>query len=78
LPYLNGLLVDGPLADLVSRKAIERRGWLDPDRVFSYLAAGRSTFVRHNPIESRRRAKFVYALAVLEQWAREYLDKGPA
>lgn len=75
LPYVNGLLADGPLSDLISREAIGRRGWLDPDRVLAYLAAGKTSLVRRNPIESRRRTKFTFALAVLEQWARQYLDK---
>jgi asparagine synthase (glutamine-hydrolysing) len=76
LPYLNGLVRDGPLSDLLSRDTIRRRGWLNPDRVLGYLAEAQSPFVRLNPIESRRRTKFAYALAVLEQWAREYLDRG--
>jgi asparagine synthase (glutamine-hydrolysing) len=71
---MNRHVSHGPLADLVSRDSLQRRGWLQADRVLGYLAAGKSTFVRHHPIESRRRAKFAYALAVLEQWAREYLD----
>jgi asparagine synthase (glutamine-hydrolysing) len=74
LPFMNRLVSHGPLADLISRDSLQRRGWLQADRVLGYLAAGKSTFVRHHPIESRRRAKFAYALAVLEQWAREYLD----
>jgi asparagine synthase (glutamine-hydrolysing) len=68
------LVSEGPLAELVSHASLRRRGWLRADRVLGYLAAANSTFVRNNPIESRRRAKFAYALAVLEQWAREYLD----
>lgn len=75
LPYLNKLVVEGPLSDLVSRETIGRRGWFDPDRVLGYLAAERSVLVRHHPIEARRRLKLAFALAVLEQWAREYLDK---
>ena len=73
LPYLNRLLSDGPLASLISREAIGARGWFDPDRVGSYLG-DRSLFVQRHPIESRRRAKFAYMLAVLEQWARIHLD----
>jgi asparagine synthase (glutamine-hydrolysing) len=75
LPFMNQLVRHGALSDLVSHDSLQKRGWLQADRVLGYLAAGKSTFVRHHPIESRRRAKFAYALAVLEQWAREYLDK---
>lgn len=76
LPYLAKLVVDGPLSDLVSRETIGRRGWFDPDQLLGYLAAGRGVLVRHHPIEVRRRLKFTFALAVLEQWAREFLDNG--
>lgn len=74
LPYLAGLVRGGPLSHLISRDAIGRRGWFDPDRVLDYLSGAQNLAVRHHPIESRRRAKFAFALAVLEQWAREYLD----
>ncbi len=77
LPYLNGLVSDGPLAHLISRETIGRRGWLDPDRVHAYLAQASSPLIRHHPIESRRRTKFAYSLAVLEQWAQVYLDGAP-
>ncbi|HEX3912979.1 MAG TPA: asparagine synthase (glutamine-hydrolyzing) [Steroidobacteraceae bacterium] len=76
LPYLNDMVAHGPLSHLVSREAIERRGWLQPDKVLGYLAAAANPQVRYHPIESRRRRKFAYALAVLEQWARQYLDFG--
>jgi asparagine synthase (glutamine-hydrolysing) len=76
LPLMNRLVSEGPLSELVSRETLRRRGWLDADRVLGYLSQANSSFVRNNPIESRRRAKFGYALAVLEQWAREYLDRG--
>jgi asparagine synthase (glutamine-hydrolysing) len=74
LPYLNGLVTNGPLSHLISREAIGRRGWLDPDKVRTYLAQASSPLVKAHPIESRRRTKFAYSLAVLEQWARIYLD----
>ena len=74
LPYLNGLVTDGPLSELISRETITRRGWMDADRVLSYLEQGNSFSVRNHPIERRRRAKFAYGLAVIEQWARSYLD----
>jgi asparagine synthase (glutamine-hydrolysing) len=76
LPILNRLVSDGPLAELVSHERLRRRGWFRPDPVLRYLARATSTSVRCNPVESRRRAKFAYGLAVLEQWAREYLDQG--
>jgi asparagine synthase (glutamine-hydrolysing) len=74
LPYLDGLVRGGPLSHLVARDAIARRGWLDPDHVLGYLAEAKTFAVRHHPVERRRRTKFAYSLAVLEQWAREYLD----
>ena len=75
LPFLQSLVMDGPLSQLVSEKSITSRGWLRPGRVRDYLARAKSPAVRFHPIESRRRAKFLYALAALEQWARIYVDQ---
>jgi asparagine synthase (glutamine-hydrolysing) len=75
LPFLQSLVLDGPLSQLVSDQSIASRGWLRPDGVRDYLARAKSLAVRFHPIESRRRAKFLYALAVLEQWARIYVDQ---
>jgi asparagine synthase (glutamine-hydrolysing) len=74
LPFLNRLVSQGPLAELISPVSLRRRGWLRAETVLRYLAEAKDGVVRNNPIELRRRMKFAYALAVLEQWAREYLD----
>ena len=75
LPFLQSLVMDGPLSKLVSERSIASRGWLRPGRVRDYLARAKSPAVRLHPIESRRRAKFLYALAALEQWARIYVNQ---
>lgn len=77
LPYLDDLLTTGPLSDLVSAETIRRRGWLNAKATISYLSGRNDFLVRSNPIERRRRMKFLYALAVLEQWAREFVDHRP-
>ena len=75
LPMINGLLAQGgPLHQLVDAKSIEARGWFDPKLTRDWIDARSSITVRHHPVESRRRGKFALALAVLEQWARLYLD----
>ncbi|CAN7508247.1 asparagine synthase (glutamine-hydrolyzing) [Bosea sp. LjRoot90] len=74
LPYLNDLVMRGPLSGHVDARTIAGRGLLRPDKVEAYLAAASNPVVKWHPIESRRRAKFRYALAVLEQWSREFLD----
>ncbi|SIR41319.1 asparagine synthase (glutamine-hydrolyzing) [Bosea sp. TND4EK4] len=74
LPYLNSVVMQGPLADHVAPRTVARRGLLRSDMVQAYLAAQSDFAIRLHPIESRRRAKFRYALAVLEQWSREFLD----
>lgn len=74
LPSLLAMARSGPLRELIGREAIGARGWLDPDAVHRYLAQESSWYVRRHPIERRRRAKFAFALAALEQWARLYLD----
>lgn len=74
LPFLNDLLMRGPLAGHVDAETMVRRGLLRPDKVEAYLASASHPTVKWHPIESRRRAKFRYALAVLEQWSREFLD----
>lgn len=74
LPYLNGVVMRGPLAGHVAPKTLAGRGLLRPDKVQAYLEAQSDFTVRMHPVESRRRAKFRYALAVLEQWSREFLD----
>ena len=75
LPFLQSLVMDGPLSKLVSEHSFTSRGWFHYDRVRDYFAGATSPTVRWHPIESRRRAKFLYALAALEQWARIYLDR---
>jgi asparagine synthase (glutamine-hydrolysing) len=75
LPFLQRLVSDGPLSGLVSRTAIAKRGWLRADAVYDYLSRRNSPFVKMHPVESRRRAKFAYALAVLEQWGRIFVDR---
>ncbi|UWU90629.1 asparagine synthase (glutamine-hydrolyzing) [Bradyrhizobium sp. CB1015] len=75
LPMINGLLASGgPLHHLVDEKSIAARGWFDPKATRGWIDGMTSPVVRHHPIESRRRAKFALALAVLEQWCRLYLD----
>lgn len=74
LPTLMATIRSGPLAELISHKSIERRGWFDPTAVHSYLGAADNGLLAYHPVESRRRAKFALALAVLEQWARLFLD----
>ncbi len=74
LPYLDRLATTGPLGRLISYDAIDRRGWLKPERVMGYWAQGEAMQVRAHPIERRKRSKFRYSLCVLEQWAREFLD----
>src|SRR6185437_14434168 len=49
LPYFGNLLTAGPLAELVSRDTIGRRGWFDPDMVLRYLAQERVPGIRHHP-----------------------------
>jgi asparagine synthase (glutamine-hydrolysing) len=75
LPMIDGLLAEGgPLHHLVDANAIEARGWFDPKLTRDWIHARSSITVRHHPVERRRRTKFALALAVLEQWARLYLD----
>lgn len=74
LPYLERIVHEGPLSDLVSREAIGGRGWLNPDEVLGYLSARSTRRVAWHPVESRRRQKFGLALAALEQWARIFLE----
>jgi asparagine synthase (glutamine-hydrolysing) len=74
LPFLQDLVKTGPLSGLVSDRALASRGWLRPEAVRDYLAQANGPLVRLHPIESRRRSKFHYALAVIEQWGRLYLD----
>jgi asparagine synthase (glutamine-hydrolysing) len=74
LPYLMEHVLKGQIRELTSAEAIERRGWFRPDAVQNYLAQADSWWVRHHPIEGRRRLKFAFALATLEQWARMFID----
>jgi asparagine synthase (glutamine-hydrolysing) len=75
LPMINKLLAQGgTLHHLVDAKSIKARGWFDPKLTRDWIDDSSSMTVRHHPVESRRRAKFALALAVLEQWARLYLD----
>lgn len=75
LPMINQLLAQGgPLHHLVDAGSIKARGWFDPRLTRDWIDGRSAITVRHHPVESRRRAKFVLALAVLEQWARLYLD----
>ena len=75
LPMINKLLAqDGPLHHLVDARAIDARGWFDPKLTRDWIDGSSSLRVQHHPVESRRRAKFTLALAVLEQWSRLYLD----
>jgi asparagine synthase (glutamine-hydrolysing) len=75
LPTLLAMVTRGALAHLISHEALGARGWFDPDAVSAYLRDADTLFVRFHPIERRRRAKFALALAVLEQWARLFLDR---
>jgi len=74
LPTLLGMVRHGVLRHLVEPRAIAARGWFDPAAVDRYLAAADHPWIRHHPVEGRRRAKFAFGLAVLEQWARLFLD----
>jgi asparagine synthase (glutamine-hydrolysing) len=74
LPTLMQTVTQGKLSHLISRESLANRGWFDPKAVARYLGEAHHPLVRYHPIESRRRAKFALALAVLEQWARLYLD----
>lgn len=74
LPTMMNLVRNGSLSHLISRESLGKRGWFNPDAVLNYLDQEKKWTVRHHPIEFRRRAKFSFALAVLEQWARIFLD----
>jgi hypothetical protein len=39
------------------------------------LRSANSWWVKRHPIDSRRRTKFLFAIAALEQWAQLFLDK---
>jgi asparagine synthase (glutamine-hydrolysing) len=78
LPTLLAAIRHGPLRHLVEPRAIAARGWFDADAVRRYLAGSDHAWIRHHPVESRRRAKFALAIAVLEQWARLFLDGEPS
>lgn len=65
-----GIWLQRELAPLVnrylSRKSVERRGWFEPaavDRLVSEFHAGRRDYSLH-----------IWALLVLEEWCRQYLD----
>jgi len=75
LPMINALLAPGgPLHHLIDENSIAARGLFDPKATRDWIDGMGSPSVRHHPIESRRRAKFALALAVLEQWCRLYID----
>ena len=46
LPFLQSLVMDGPLSKLVSEHSIASRGWLRPGEVRGYLARAKSPAVR--------------------------------
>jgi asparagine synthase (glutamine-hydrolysing) len=71
---MNQVAPGGALHHLVSSETLAARGWFDPKATRQWIDGAASPLVRLHPIESRRRAKFALALAVLEQWARIYLD----
>ena len=73
LPFLNRLVSQGPLAELISPVSLRRRGWLRAG-LFCVISPRRRTELFATIQSIRRRMKFACALAVLEQWAREYLD----
>ena len=74
LPFLQSLVMDGPLSKLVSEHSIASRGWLRPGRVRDYLARAKSPAVRWHLIESRRRAKF-YTPSPHSSSGREFVDQ---
>jgi asparagine synthase (glutamine-hydrolysing) len=75
LPILEGRILAGTMREHLCQQTLQGRGWFRPEAVESYLGARKTLCVRRHPIESRRRAKSAYALAVLEEWARLYLDR---
>lgn len=74
LPVLLQRVLRAKVADLTSPATLTRRGWLQPQQVTRFVDRASSWLVRCHPIESRRRIKFLFALATLEQWARLFLD----
>lgn len=78
LPTILGMVTDGPLSHLIAGPTLTRRGWFDAAAVRRYLGEAGHPVIRRHPVESRRRAKFALALAVLEQWAGLFLDQTPA
>jgi asparagine synthase (glutamine-hydrolysing) len=74
LPVLLDQVLRNHVAELTHTDTMRRRGWFRSEAVGPYLARADSWLVRKHPIDSRRRAKFLFALATLEQWARLFLD----
>ncbi len=74
LPVLLEQVLRAKIADLTAPATLRRRGWLQPKPATRFVDRAHSWMVRWHPIESRRRIKFLFALATLEQWARLFLD----
>jgi asparagine synthase (glutamine-hydrolysing) len=75
LPVLLDRVLRKPIGELTSPEALAARGWFRPEPIRRYFAAADSWWVKKHPIDSRRRTKFLFALATLEQWARSFLDR---
>jgi asparagine synthase (glutamine-hydrolysing) len=75
LPVLLERVLRNKIADLVSPRTLAARCWFRPDAVGAYLRSANSWWVKRHPIDSRRRTKFLFAIAALEQWAQLFLDK---
>jgi asparagine synthase (glutamine-hydrolysing) len=79
LPVLVGEALHSQVINHLAPEVLRKRGWFRPTAVQQYLAGVSAVAVRANPIESRRRLKFAYALTVIEEWGQLFLDgKRPA
>jgi len=59
--------LDEMLADLLSRRAVEARGWLDPTAVDDMLRVHR--------LGNEDHALRIWSLVTLEVWARSFIDR---
>jgi asparagine synthase (glutamine-hydrolysing) len=74
LPIWSEHLLAPLVAEYLNPKAIRERGWFRPRRLLAYLDMLDRPVIKKHPIWGRRRQKMIYALVMLELWARLFMD----